>query len=156
VMLALACPEDDGGTSRGEDSAGGSSGGSSDSGSTGRDASASTTAGTDEGSTTAPLPGACIEDSECRIFSDCCTCDAFGSDEEPPQCDADCDRPLCEQWGVSEAICSHTCHLRLVECDPALVMCPDAPPDCADGFAPSVEMRCWTRHCVPVELCTPY
>ncbi|HWB74470.1 MAG TPA: hypothetical protein VG755_05935 [Nannocystaceae bacterium] len=160
VMLALSCAQQDGGTTTQGDPTGAATGdtSASDSGSTGRDASDSSVGSEAEvgGSSEAPLPGACVDASDCRIFSDCCTCDAFASDEQPEECAADCDRTLCEEWGITEAICSHTCHLRLVDCDPGLVMCPDAPPECDDGFAPSIEMRCWTRHCVPVELCTPY
>lgn len=158
-MVMLACAQQDGGTTtRGDETGGGATGDASDHGSTGRDASESSATSDEEvgGSSEAPLPGACVDEADCRIFSDCCTCDAFAMDEHPMECAADCDRTLCEEWGITEVICSHTCHLLLVDCDPGLVMCPDAPPDCADGFAPSIEMRCWTRHCVPVELCVPY
>jgi hypothetical protein len=159
MVLALACPEHDGGkTSAGESGSHGSTAASS------TDASSTSTADTGAGpssgelgsSSEAALPGACIEAADCRLYSDCCTCDAFASDEEPPDCSADCDRTMCEEWGVTEAICSHTCHLRLVDCDPMLIMCDETPPACDEGFTPSIESRCWTRHCVPVELCTPY
>jgi hypothetical protein len=89
------------------------------------------------------------------LVSDCCTCEALHVDAETPECDADCERGVCEDWGITEILCSHTCLIRLVECDATLVECADAPPDCDEGFAPSVEARCWTRHCVPIELCTP-
>jgi hypothetical protein len=148
LVLALACPADDHGststasrgdgtTAGGDETTVGSSGGASSS---------------DEGAS----PGACSADSECRLHSDCCSCQALPRDAETPACDAQCDRPMCEQWGVSEVLCSHTCLLRLVDCDPALVMCDEAAPTCEQGFAPSIESRCWTRHCVPVELCTPF
>ena len=64
-------------------------------------------------------------------------------------------RPLCDLWGTG-ALCSHTCRLRLVKCDPALIMCADDPPSCEDGFQPAIEDRCWTQQCVPMDLCTPY
>lgn len=105
--------------------------------------------------TTAPLPGACEDDSECRLHSDCCRCEALPAGDTPPACDADCERPLCEAWGITEILCSHTCLVRLVECDASLVECADPEPECDAGFAPSIEERCWTRHCVPTELCTP-
>ncbi len=106
-----------------------------------------------EGSTTTPLPGACEDDSECRLHGDCCTCEALPIDATPESCDLECDRTKCEDWGITELLCSHTCLVRLVECDATLVECSDPPPDCAQGLLPSVEMRCWTRHCVPAELC---
>lgn len=108
----------------------------------------------DDGTTT-PLPGACEDVSECRLHSDCCTCEALPAGETPPACDADCERPLCDEWGITDILCSHTCLVRLVECDAGLVECADPEPPCDAGFVPSIEERCWTRHCVPVELCTP-
>jgi hypothetical protein len=121
------------------------------------DASTTTEAGSEsEASTDAPLPGACEERSDCKLVDDCCTCEAMHVDADPPECDADCERTTCEDWGITEILCSHTCLIRLVECDPTLVECADAPPECDDGFAPSIEARCWTRHCVPMDLCVPY
>jgi hypothetical protein len=102
-----------------------------------------------------PIEGSCTNVRECRLHSDCCTCEAIALDQVPEPCGLTCERTACEDWGITELLCSHTCLVRLVDCDPALVNCADAPPVCAEGFAPSVEQRCWTRHCVPVDLCTP-
>jgi hypothetical protein len=113
-----------------------------------------TTASADEASTTASGVE-CVDDEDCRLVNDCCTCEAILVGEEPPTCDLDCARPLCDLWGTG-ALCSHTCRLRLVKCDPALIMCADDPPTCEEGFQPAIEDRCWTQQCVPVELCTPY
>lgn len=107
------------------------------------------------GSTGPPPPGSCVEDAECRLHGDCCTCEALQIDEVPAACDQACDRDKCDDWGITEILCSHTCLVRLVECDASLVDCADAPPPCDAGFVPSVEARCWTRHCVPAELCVP-
>lgn len=121
------------------------------------EAGSTTEGGSDSGeSTGAPLPGACEERSDCMLHSDCCTCEALHVDVEPPACDATCDRTKCEDWGITEILCSHTCLVRLVECDASLVECADEEPECEDGFVPSVEARCWTRHCVPLELCVPF
>lgn len=128
------------------------SAGESDSGAT-TQASGSDTA--EGGGSEAPLPGACSDRSECRLHSDCCTCDALAVDQTPPACDLTCERTLCEQYGITEILCSHTCLVRLVDCDPTLVQCADAPPTCDPGLVPSVAERCWTRHCVPEALCTP-
>lgn len=103
-----------------------------------------------------PLPGSCEDASECRLANDCCACEAVHVDEQVASCDLACERPLCDLWGTTEVICSHTCRVRLVECDPALVECTDQPPTCDEGFLPSVESRCWTHRCVPMELCVPF
>jgi hypothetical protein len=101
-------------------------------------------------------PLACVDVSECRLLDDCCTCEAFHiSEDVPPSCDLDCDRTKCQTWNTG-LVCSHTCLLRLVDCDPALIECHDPQPRCEDGFQPSIEDRCWTDQCVPAELCAPY
>lgn len=152
VAFASACEESDDGTS---------------SSTLAPTSTASTTDPTDAGTTTeggseseastgAPLPGACEERSDCMLQDDCCTCEALHVDAEVPECNADCERTKCEDWGITEILCSHTCLIRLVECDATLVECADAPPECDDGFVPSIEARCWTRHCVPIDLCTPF
>jgi hypothetical protein len=136
----------DDGTASGSTAAGESTsteGGRDDSGS---DAASSTTGGA----------LACTDVRDCRLLDDCCTCEALHVDEDvPPTCDLACDRTMCELWNT-DLVCSHTCLLRLVDCDPALIMCDEPPPECGDGFQPAVEDRCWTQQCVPVALCTPY
>ena len=115
------------------------------------DGSASESAGSTTGATLA-----CVDESDCRLFDDCCSCEALHVDEDvPPSCDLACDRTLCQLWNT-DVICSHTCLLRLVDCDPALIECADEPPACDDGTRPAILERCWTGQCVPVELCTPY
>jgi hypothetical protein len=131
------------------------SAGESSDGSDGEAESSASSADPSAASTGEPLPGACEDVAECRLHSDCCTCEALPAGDTPPGCDADCERPLCEAWGITEILCSHTCLVRLVECDAALVDCADPMPECDPGFVPSIESRCWTRHCVPAELCTP-
>ncbi|MFO0634754.1 MAG: hypothetical protein U0168_18070 [Nannocystaceae bacterium] len=119
------------------------------------DGSTAGAATSDAGGSEAADPSACSDRSECRLHSDCCTCDALAVGETPPACDLTCERDLCEQWGITEILCSHTCLLRLQDCDPGLVQCADAPPSCEPGFVATVVDRCWTRHCVPEALCTP-
>jgi hypothetical protein len=98
----------------------------------------------------------CSSVDECRLVSTCCSCEAIHRDADPPAaCDATCDRPMCDVWGVSEMLCSHGCHLLLVECDAAMIECADPPPACEAGFVPSLDDRCWSGHCVPESLCRP-
>jgi hypothetical protein len=98
---------------------------------------------------------ACEDESECVLHSDCCSCTAVHADEPIPACDRTCDRNVCESWGITELLCAHTCHIRLLECDAAMVTCERAPPGCGDGFTPSVDERCWSGYCIPTELCRP-
>ncbi len=123
---------------------------------TGEPASSSDVSSGDAAGTEAPSPdGACEDVAECRLHGDCCTCAAIAVGQTPEPCDLTCERDVCTEWGTTELLCSHTCLLRLVECDADLIDCADAPPTCEAGFVPSVEQRCWTRRCVPAELCTP-
>lgn len=111
------------------------------------------------GTTTAPpVPEVpCAQDNECILHGDCCTCIALHRDQPAPEaCPTDCERDACDVWGLSEVLCSHECRITLVECDPAMVTCADAPPDCEDGQLPSLLERCWSGHCVPQDLCRPF
>lgn len=167
LVLALACAaKDDAPTSEGDTSAP-TDGGPSDSGTTDPTATSesagmtatdagSSDSGSDGTGATTGLAFQCVDDSDCRLLDDCCACEALHVDDEvPPSCDLACDRTLCQLWGT-DVFCSHTCVLRLVDCDPALIDCTDEPPVCDDGFQPAIVERCWTQQCVPVELCTPY
>jgi hypothetical protein len=98
---------------------------------------------------------ACEAVSECRLHSDCCTCEALHVDQLPETCDAQCERTMCQQWGITQLLCSHTCLIKLVDCDATMVTCAESAPACDDGFAPGVDERCWSGHCVPEHLCRP-
>jgi hypothetical protein len=155
-VLALTACEDSG--DRGTSGPGTSAASAGATSAAGGDTGASDTTSaneSDSGATTTPIANACESVDECRLVNDCCTCEAIHRDETPAECPADCERPQCDVWGISEMLCSHTCLIRLVECDAAMVTCADPPPACEDGFMPSLEERCWSGHCVPVELCRP-
>lgn len=156
AMSAAACTEGDpvgeplGSTApSGDESSEGSSEASSDgSGSSSEDTGS-------DASSSGGLEYACTAVSECRLHSDCCSCVAVHADEPVAACDASCERNTCETWGVSELLCAHTCHIRLLECDPTLVACDEAPPRCDDGFVPTIAERWWTGYCAPQEVCRP-
>jgi hypothetical protein len=121
------------------------------------DDTAGSATGVNDGGTGAALPEfLCESRSECLLHSDCCSCVALHEDQEVPSCaDETCMRGTCEAWGIERFLCSHTCHIELVECDATMVTCSDAPPDCEPGFVPSLDERCWSQHCVPEALCRP-
>ena len=135
--------DDDASSGSGEPATSSESGGS-DSGSVGNESSSSGT-----------LEYACMSENECVLHSDCCSCTALHVDEPVAACDASCDRNSCEMWGVTELLCAHTCHIRLLDCDATLVACDEAPPECDDGLVATVVDRCWTGYCVPPDLCRP-
>lgn len=130
--------------------------GSSSTAQTGSSGDASTSGAESSGSTGHPAPSfACEDRSECVLHSDCCGCQAMHVDEPVPACDQDCNRTACEQWGITEMLCSHTCLVRLVECNADKVTCTQMQPPCEEGFRATVEERCWTGRCVPAHLCRP-
>jgi hypothetical protein len=156
VISAAACTEGDSGSEPVGSTAQTGDGSTEESGEASSESSGSGSGGTgSDASTTGGLEYACAQESECRLHSDCCSCVAVHEDEPVAACDASCERNTCETWGVSELLCAHTCHIRLLECDPTLVACDEAPPRCDDGLAPTIEDRCWTGYCVPPVLCRP-
>jgi hypothetical protein len=59
-------------------------------------------------------PGTCVEDSDCRVINDCCSCWAVDPWVFPEQCLETCPTPICDLFGFQapKAVCieSH-CHL---------------------------------------------
>ncbi len=144
-------------TSAGSASGGGSggaggSGGSTDGqtgGGSGGGSGGSSGGGSGGGST-------CQRAEDCKLFSDCCTCQAVLNSENPPECDLACDQTACERWGAQDATCGDgQCVITPVNCDDSMVTCDGPTPDCDDDFRPVVTMdgSCWTGQCAPTELC---
>ncbi|MEM6995919.1 MAG: hypothetical protein AAF721_35740 [Myxococcota bacterium] len=156
--FAVGCGDSEGtgGTSP-LSTAAGSDGDGAMSSSDGAETDAGSGGGNNSEGTGAPLPDfLCEERSECVLHSDCCSCEALHVDQSAAACDdTTCMRGTCEVWGIERLLCSHTCHIELVECDPAMVTCRESPPDCEAGFVASLDERCWSGHCVPTELCRP-
>lgn len=160
-LTPLGCEKDDEGASTSTTAA--SVGSEAGSGSAGDGASAASGASSDgvaasseAGSGPSGPEFPCTSVDECYLHGDCCSCVALHRDEPAPQsCPADCDRDACETMGLTQILCSHSCLIELVECDPAMVTCADAPPACPEGQVPSLQERCWSGYCVVADLCRP-
>lgn len=117
-----------------------------------------TTGETTETSTTGePVGATCEQDSDCQLFTDCCTCDVLANDESPPPCGLpECFVPVCETLdiGAGTPVCRFgRCTFEKVTCNPIGVTCKSQPPDCPQGQLPSVQGDCWSGQCTPVEAC---
>lgn len=117
-----------------------------------------TTTGESTSETTGePMGATCEQDSDCEIFTDCCTCDVIAVGEQPPACDVqECFVDVCSTYdlGPQQAVCRFgRCTFEKVTCNPSAVSCNAQPPDCAPGTLPSVAGDCWSGQCTPVEAC---
>lgn len=125
-----------GGTSTGGGSVGGASGSSG--------ASGSGAVGGTGGDGGAP---ACEEPSDCQIFSDCCSCTAYGLTEgPPPSCLMDCYQDACSSIGMAPghaAGCEFGRCILGMDCDATHAYCNALPPECGAGMAPTVVDGCW-------------
>jgi hypothetical protein len=180
VVLPFGC-SDDGVPGQSDSSASAADGPGTGDESDGVSATASGTSTTDDGSsvsmTTSPTgpeddtgedatsggdtdnggsPAACESDRDCVVVDDCCTCAAQHVDDDAPGCPIDCVVGKCHEQNIPDirAVCRFgTCVFSKVACDPSQVVCLALPPECPDGFLPSVEGSCWTGHCVPASAC---
>lgn len=122
-----------------------------------------TTANTTDETTTSettgePVGATCEQDSDCQIFTDCCTCDVLAVGEQPPACNVpECFVEACAVLDIGappKAVCRFgRCTFEKVTCNPVGVTCNMSPPDCPVGQLPSVEGECWSGQCTPVEAC---
>lgn len=144
-----AAPTDSGGTSGSQETEGTSG--------TGTGTGTATDSDTDGTGTTGGMPTYCEVDEDCVVVNDCCSCTAVHMDDEPPECDIpECFAPICDTTALEEvdAVCVFgTCQLEETTCEQSLVACDEPPPNCEDGFLPSVDGDCWSGGCVPVEAC---
>lgn len=118
------------------------------------DGSSSGPSGTSAGDTGAPGM-ACTSDDDCVLFDDCCSCQALHVDDAPPpSCPMECKATACMGYGITGVHCEQgSCELDELSCDPLQVACDALPPECQEGFLPSVGNACWTGDCVPAEVC---
>lgn len=117
-----------------------------------------TTGQTDTGSTTGePVGATCEQDSDCKLYTDCCTCDVLANDEAPPPCAIqECFVEVCATLDIGQQapVCRFgRCTFAKVTCNPSAVICDAAPPNCPVGQLPSVNGDCWSGQCTPVEAC---
>jgi hypothetical protein len=98
-----------------------------------------------------------MEDSDCQLVNDCCSCTAIAVGQEPPPCDLpECFVPTCEPYGIDSVYCrAGQCQIGPKTCDPTLVSCDSLPPDCSPGLAAEVDTSagCWSGACVPADAC---
>jgi hypothetical protein len=124
--------------------------------------SGETTEGTTSDTTTSettgePVGATCEQDSDCQVYTDCCTCDVLAVGEQPPACNVpECFVEACGvlDIGAPTAVCRFgRCTFEKVSCNPLGVTCKVQPPDCPLGQLPSVNGDCWSGQCTPVEAC---
>jgi hypothetical protein len=158
ACLALGCG---GSTDNDPSGSGGSSGTGAISGSGGASTGGSPGTGAVSGTGGASTGGVtgigpeCTSDAECTLFSDCCTCEAYGPNETPPpSCLAACDKSACDANGASaETVqCVAGRCVAGFQCKPIQVICNAIPPKCGPGEVPAVLGDCWGG-CVPVTQC---
>ncbi len=108
------------------------------------------TAGT--GGTTGPAPE-CISDSDCKLFSDCCTCVGLPNNHpDPASCFASCKVDMCTAHKVKAPICAAGRCVAGFDCDTSKVLCESLPPKCPPGQVVSVDGVCWGP-CVEATQC---
>ncbi len=99
-------------------------------------------------------PGECADDGDCKLVSDCCTCQAVPVDEDAVVCDAACEQQVCEQLNITAAVCRlGVCIPERLSCDQSKVQCKAPIPDCPPGTLPETTPDCWTGACVPAQHC---
>ena len=114
-------------------------------------------AGMGGASGTAPGPE-CVTASDCKLFSDCCTCDAIPVGDTIPSCPAICKQNQCEALhlppGAVDCVAGRC--VAGFACDAAKVTCKIAVPSCQAGDVPSIDEsgNCYTGFCVPAAECT--
>lgn len=140
----------------GSGGAGGGSGGSAAGAGAGGSAGAASggSAGT-AGSGGAGSSPECTQASDCKLFQDCCSCQAVPSAEQPPMCKMACTTERCDALGASakDVACVAGRCVMGFECDPKDVTCKIAVPQCPPGQVPEVSGSCYTQQCVPADEC---
>ncbi|GMV12505.1 MAG: hypothetical protein AMXMBFR56_07290 [Polyangiaceae bacterium] len=141
-----------GGATGGSGGSGGAAGGGGGSGvATG--GSGGSTGGTGGGG---PAKPECTSDSECKVFTDCCSCIGVPTSENPPSCPALCVQDKCGELGAPKAAaCIAGRCVMGFPCDDSKVTCKMATPNCDPGQVPQVtaDGTCWTGQCVPADEC---
>lgn len=137
-----------GGGTTGADTTGGGTG-------TSDGSSGGTSAGTTGGMNDVP----CVDDSDCSLMTNCCTCDVIAEGEVPAACPImECLVDVCSTYDLqdSKPVCRFgRCTFSKISCNPAGVICKSLPPTCGPGTLPTLNANgdCWSGQCAPVEAC---
>ena len=155
LLFAVACGGS-GTSTLGADGGAGSGGSAAGSGGTG--GSSAGTGGTSGASGSGGTSAACEVDADCRLHSDCCTCEAVHVDSNPGICKADCDQKECNLQGIIAARCEDGQCVPLSNCRdlPSPTMCDPTPPACAPGQRPvngNFGGQCFTGECADAADC---
>ena len=160
ALLAMACGGSGTSTLGGDGGAGtGGAGGSG--GSSGGSGGASGSGGTSMGGTGGGSGGACERDADCKLHTDCCSCDAIRVGTPEDFCDAACEVEACPAAGVTAAACEAGQCVKKHHCGTAGGSTCEAPPACPAGQLPVVKVHanippneCYTGECVDAVDCT--
>jgi hypothetical protein len=95
-----------------------------------------------------------LEDADCVLVDDCCTCEGIPVNTPFPECPMmNCFAPTCESIGLSQptALCrAGRCDVN-ADCNQAHALCNSIPPMCGAGQTPIVVNGCWGGCVDPVE-----
>ncbi len=97
----------------------------------------------------------CTDASQCKLFSDCCSCEAIGPNEfTPAMCPDPCGQKTCEALGITAGSvkCIAGQCVAGIKCNVLDVFCNGPMPKCPVGQRPSVVNHCWGP-CVPSAEC---
>ncbi len=99
-------------------------------------------------------PGECAGPADCKLHSDCCSCEGVPLEDMTPACLMECKQAKCSEYGVDAVECRFgVCRTERLSCDANKVACDALPPPCPDGFLAETTPVCWTGKCVPAALC---
>ncbi len=105
------------------------------------------------GMTTSPPPE-CVEDADCALVNDCCTCGGYPANMPAPECPLmNCFAPTCDSIGLSQAmaVCRAGRCVANADCNQAHALCDSLPPLCPSGQTPIVVNGCWGGCINPIE-----
>jgi hypothetical protein len=113
------------------------------------------TGGASGGAVDGGLKPECTSEKDCKIFTDCCQCEAVPNGETPASCHSVCKQNQCAALGLTapQATCIAGRCVVGFECDSSKVFCKSVPPACPPGQVALVNGACWQGGCVPATEC---
>ncbi len=110
---------------------------------------------TDTTDTTTGAPAEpCVDDADCKLHDDCCTCEGVPVGTDIADCPGECVQSTCASLGIEAAVCRlGVCETERLSCDQSAIICDEAPPPCDPGKLPQTTPGCYTGQCVPASLC---